>query len=215
MPKQREQARKERGSPNRGRRKFVRDRIPILQFAVREEETGDVTSHRGVVDREAIERLMAKSRTNPRTKCRLWTASSFDEDGYGAIVYKGKRWRAHRLSYIAHYGRIPQGLFVCHACDNPACIAIHHLFLGTPKENTLDMRRKGRGRGALGPAMAAKIKRRLLEGAGATAIARETGISHDTVYAIKRGRSWAYVTPASSKELKYGPLLGKRPKVRW
>ena len=196
MPKQREQTRRNSGSPNRRRRKFVHDRIPILQFAVREEVSGGVTSRRGVVDREAIERLMAKSRINPRTKCRVWTASSFDEDGYGAIVYKGKRWRAHRLSYIAHYGRIPDGLFVCHACDNPACIAIHHLFLGTPKENTLDMRRKGRGKGTLSPAMAARIKRRLLDGAGSTAIAREMGVSHDTVFAIKRGRSWAYVAAA-------------------
>lgn len=41
-------------------------------------------------------------------------------------------------------GAIPDGLFVCHRCDNKLCCDTEHMFLGTPKENTHDAIRKGR-----------------------------------------------------------------------
>lgn len=52
--------------------------------------------------------------------------------------------QANRAMWLAHHGEIPKGFFVCHSCDNPKCINIKHLWLGTPKENTRDAMAKGR-----------------------------------------------------------------------
>lgn len=57
---------------------------------------------------------------------------------------KYTRARLHRLIYIAVNGEIPPGKIVCHKCDNKGCINPNHLFLGTKKQNTQDMIKKGR-----------------------------------------------------------------------
>jgi hypothetical protein len=71
-----------------------------------------------------------------------------NKQGYGRAWVKGpsgwRRWMAHRAVWVAAYGPVPEGLFVLHHCDNPACIRLDHLFLGTQKENMRDMVLKGR-----------------------------------------------------------------------
>lgn len=63
---------------------------------------------------------------------------------YGVMVFCGKRENAHRLSYKIHVGNIPDGMFVLHRCDTPQCVRPDHLFLGTNRDNVLDMKQKGR-----------------------------------------------------------------------
>lgn len=76
--------------------------------------------------------------------CHLWTGAT--KKGYGTLhlsTLEGSIY-AHRMAWVLAHGRIPQGLLVCHHCDNPRCVRADHLFLGTIADNNHDMKVKGR-----------------------------------------------------------------------
>lgn len=77
--------------------------------------------------------------------CWVWRGALFP-NGYGKLIYKGRSYYAHRISYLLHNMRFNPRLLVCHACDNPPCVRPSHLWQGTYKQNTQDMLRKGRGK---------------------------------------------------------------------
>jgi HNH endonuclease len=75
--------------------------------------------------------------------CWVWTAGTA-HFGYGQFHLDGKPEKAHRISWILTYGPIPEGLLVCHHCDNPPCVNPRHLFVGSHRDNALDKVAKGR-----------------------------------------------------------------------
>jgi hypothetical protein len=81
--------------------------------------------------------------------CWDWSAKK-DKNGYGRFSPNGmnSQMPAHRFSWELHNGPIPEGMFVCHRCDNPSCTNPEHLFLGTPQDNMSDKVAKGRWKGA-------------------------------------------------------------------
>lgn len=68
------------------------------------------------------------------TGCWLWTGSTRGK-GYGGFRYQGKMYIASRIAYALFKGD-PNGLVVCHHCNNPSCVNPDHLYLGTYSDNT-------------------------------------------------------------------------------
>lgn len=134
----------------------------------------------------------------PNTGCLLWTGGAAP-GGYGAFPIRKRLpgdpvgGRAHRVAWEMAHGPIPDGLFVCHRCDTPACVNVDHLFLGTPLDNMRDCIAKGRKRNPV--ADANRAKRFCHRGheftPENTRYKRNGGRSCFMCHAISAGRLWA------------------------
>lgn len=159
--------------------------------------------------------------------CWEWTGY-IDKGGnrYGSIKINRFPIKAHRFSWFIHFGQIPEGVLVCHDCDNPRCVRPDHLFLGTSADNSADMKAKARTltgdrhptRTHPGLARGEKnsnakltdddiraIRREYVHvGMGqnnpiARALAARFGVDRQTIYGIGTGKTWRHVI--SEKEV--------------
>ena len=94
------------------------------------------------------ERIKMNVIVRPWTGCWEWKGRK--ERGYGRTIMGSrtdgtrKTIAAHRLSYETFVGPIPDGMEVCHKCDNPCCVNPDHLFVGTRQDNVDDREAKHR-----------------------------------------------------------------------
>lgn len=88
------------------------------------------------------ERLISKIE-RLESGCWKWLGSK-NKKGYGMMVYKGRIHASHRVSWQEYNGPIPDGMLICHKCDNPSCVNPDHLFVGSNQDNMDDMKEKGR-----------------------------------------------------------------------
>ena len=148
------------------------------------------------------------AKVNKTSACWNWKTGKYSA-GYGAFSLHGYNTRAHRFAWELAYGQIPEGLEVCHHCDNPACVRPDHLFLGTQKQNIRDGINKGRiiprrcnpgesnGRAILAADQVQEIKR-IYSHKGSKysrqityrKLAQQFNISRRTIADILKGRTW-------------------------
>lgn len=162
------------------------------------------------LNKEWIVQFSGKTRING--DCIEFTRAKCPQ-GYGRVWYKNKIWLSHRLSYRLSFGKFDEALFVCHHCDNPACINPDHLFLGTNRDNLDDMLRKGRSQKCQGELHS---QRKLTEEEIVSIrkderiyrlIAAEYGIAEAYVSRIKSKQTWPHV---ESESVKIGYAVGER-----
>lgn len=155
---------------------------------------------------EPIEvRLRNRYAVDEATGCWNWTSGHIGAGGRGRIRYEGREQYAYRVAYQVYVGPIPDGMFVCHSCDNPRCVRPEHLFLGTHIDNMRDMHSKRRGSPPpilLGESnnMARLVERDVLTirsryaaGENCNTIAADYGIGRNPVDKIIRGIAWPHV----------------------
>lgn len=132
--------------------------------------------------------------------CWECISHSHDEDGYPRL-----RWGKHRAMmyffYETYKEKVPEGMCLCHKCDNRKCVNPEHLFVGTSQENTAD--RHAKGRSAKGSMVGSskltepQVKEILESTEPGTVLAKRFNVKPATISAIRHGRNWKHMRSAS------------------
>ncbi|WP_448952174.1 hypothetical protein [Labrys neptuniae] len=136
----------------------------------------------------------------PMSGCWLWIGS-IGSAGYGTFYLDCRILRANRASWLIYKGPLAsRAQFVCHRCDNPACVNPDHLFLGDAASNVADMRKKGRNRfpdserRTNARLCAADVLKIMADDRPQKLIAADYGVSQSIIFGVKAGRRWRHVT---------------------
>ena len=153
-----------------------------------------------------MERFWSKVDIRGADECWEWQAST--RHGYGQFGVGTRATLrveiASRFAYELANGTIPEGLAVCHTCDNPPCVNPAHLYTGTQADNVADMDAKGRrgihkpigehnGSAKLTESDVHSIREMLADGATFAAVGRTFGVTSNQISNIHKGRAWAHV----------------------
>ncbi len=145
-----------------------------------------------------IDRFWSKVDIGFPDQCWEWQASR-REKGYGQL-WDGKfNWRSHRFVYTLEHGTIPDGMFVLHKCDNPACCNPRHLYLGTAQDNSTDMKRRNpnhkrnvtRAHRDASPLNWSIVKDIRSSDLSPRVLSEKYGVSTDCIYGVLANKSWA------------------------
>lgn len=149
-----------------------------------------------------LERFLSKVNKTPEHW--LWTGALMGS-GYGMLRNDEERLEgAHRVSHKLFKGPIPEGLHVLHTreCDIKACVAPEHLYAGTRSQNIQDALALGHmntpvgvrsGKAVLTDELVQQMKN---DPRISRIIAEELGVSTNTVYYARTGRTWKHVRGA-------------------
>lgn len=170
---------------------------------------------------EAIKRRLLARIKKTDAGCWEWTGAKCYA-GYGKMYANRKARDTHRIAYEVFCGPIPDGMYVCHRCDNPPCVNPEHLFLGTPKANQQDMRDKGRAvhlkgeaKSSAGLTDADVLRLRKMFGGGVkrSEIATTFGLDETTVTHIATGKIWKHL-PGAVPPRVYPPKISDVSEAR-
>lgn len=133
--------------------------------------------------------------------CWEWNLRRRDK-GYGQVKVDGQMRDSHIVAHWLRNGPVPEGLLVCHHCDNPPCCNPEHLFVGTHQDNCDDKMKKGRhqrlrgeqcGTAKLTEEQVREIRRLRALGMTNIAIGDRFGMSNQMISYICLRRNWSHV----------------------
>jgi hypothetical protein len=143
------------------------------------------------------EHFWAKVERRGPDECWPWTGGNTKRGGYGYYCHGNKIHRAHRIAYELSIGKIAEGMFVCHRCDNPACVNPAHLFVGSVLDNNRDAMFKGRnsygercGHSKLRSRDVERIRECRRFGAKVSDLSHTYGVSMSAIKQVIRGDTW-------------------------
>lgn len=154
---------------------------------------GEALAGRGVVNKLSMEESFWRW-VSRGDGCWEWKGAK-DKDGYGILTFRGKTYRANRVSLQLDGRPAGKGTYACHHCDNPACVNPRHLYPGTPSQNVADARR--RKRLAVGERRSKLTNDQVLAIRGdprsCTQVCKDYGVSHSLISMIRSYRIWKHL----------------------